>query len=339
MRALSVAASFALALLSPSLASATANYVYHEQTTNALQAPTGTACGDYLPTTAPPTSSQTYPLEFKIEYQFYTDTAQVYFTTDGTAPGGSFGIATGTSTVLGGTYFCQLLDPLGTGMDDDAVTATIPPAPAGTVVKYVVSAWHTGGGPEVFANSGTCPTCTPCEDSSCATVFTYTVASPPDGGSDASSSDGGSGMSDAATEAGGEASSDAGEEASADGGSDAGVDASSDVTISDASSDASTDSNPLDATADSSPDVVIGVPDSSSDVQDSSLMHGDHEARPPFDASVGFDTGTGPGEAPSSSGCGCTIPGGETDLSFAIAPLYALVAFAARRRSKTTANQ
>src|SRR5437016_3665896 len=81
-----------LALASPSAALATANYVYHERTAN------NPGCG-----TAPyvdvlvPTSSTAVNLRFKIEYQFYTDNLRVYYTTDGSTPSGSKGVASGTT--------------------------------------------------------------------------------------------------------------------------------------------------------------------------------------------------------------------------------------------------
>ncbi|MDQ4120968.1 MAG: lamin tail domain-containing protein [Acidobacteriota bacterium] len=53
------------------------------------------------------------------------------------------------------------------------MTAAIPEQSAGTTVKYIVSAWNTGGGPEVFGNSGSCT------NSSCAARFQYNVIAQP----------------------------------------------------------------------------------------------------------------------------------------------------------------
>jgi hypothetical protein len=336
MKAISVAAGVALALLTPSLARATANYVYHEQTTNSLDAPVGTACGDYLPTTTPPTSSQTYPLEFKIEYEGYTDTAEVYYTTDGTTPSGAFGVASGTSSVVSGDYFCTFLDPLGSGNNDDAVSATLPALPAGTVVHYIVSAWHTGGGAEVFANSGTCSVCTACTTSSCATVFTYTVASSTDAGAEASS-DSGSG-DDASTDASStsDAALDAAEEASREASADASAEAAPEASPEsgmDAAPDASADATAHDGTADTSTDTTVN----DTGIMGDGSMVGEHHAVPDGTL-VGTDGASGDsgneGTAPSSSGCGCTIPGGDSSLSLGAGALYAVVALAARRRAK-----
>ena len=64
----------------------------------------------------------------------------------------------------------------------DVWSATIPAQPAGTVVKYIVSAWHSGGGAEIFGNGPGAPcTCgTPTSSSTLATVQQYTVGSTTD---------------------------------------------------------------------------------------------------------------------------------------------------------------
>lgn len=158
---------FGLALSSANLF-AEANYVYHERTTN------NPGCGGQYVTRLNPTSAETYPLRFKVEYQFYTDTARVYYTTDGSTPSGAFGVPSGTTAVIPATYVCTFGGPV-----VDALEATIPAQPAGTVVKYIISAWHSGGGLEIFANGpGTpCGCGTPTSSSSMATVFQYTVGS------------------------------------------------------------------------------------------------------------------------------------------------------------------
>ena len=51
-----------------------------------------------------PTSAETYPLLYKVEFQFYTDNARVYYTTDGSTPAGSFGTPSGTTAVLTSAY-------------------------------------------------------------------------------------------------------------------------------------------------------------------------------------------------------------------------------------------
>src|SRR5437762_4947070 len=153
--------------LSTQLAFGTANYVYHERTGN------NPGCGTvaYAPILNP-TSAQAYDVRFKVEYQFYTDSLRVYYTTDGSAPSGTKGTPSGTTQVATGSYLCTFAS----GGTVDICGATIPAQPAGTIVKYIIGAWHSGGGDEVFANSGPC--CPPyASDSSQATLFQYTVAS------------------------------------------------------------------------------------------------------------------------------------------------------------------
>src|SRR5213593_2724240 len=155
---------------------ATANFVYHERSTTDVHQGAPHTCGGPVPyvTILNPTASQAYELRFKVEYQFSTDRLRVYYTTEGSSPTGALGVAFGTTLVVSGAYECTFTFDMNT---IDIAKATIPPQPAGTVVKYIVSAWHSGGGPEIFANSGTCMTCTPADDSSEATVFQYTVPS------------------------------------------------------------------------------------------------------------------------------------------------------------------
>ena len=120
---------------------AEARYVYHERTT------ADPGCGGNYVTTLNPSSAQTYPLRFKVENQFFTDTARVYYTTDGSTPGGTFGSGNVGTLVVPATYTCTFGGPV-----VDVLSATIPAQPAGTVVKYIVSAWHSGGGVEIFGN-------------------------------------------------------------------------------------------------------------------------------------------------------------------------------------------
>jgi len=165
--ALSVAASF----FAPN-AFAEANYVYHERT----GANPGCGAVAYVPVLNP-TSAQAYDLRFKVEYQFFTDALRVYYTTDGSTPAGAFGTPSGTTAVVNGSYLCTFGSPL-----VDVCGATIPAQPAGTVVKYIVSASHSGGGAEIFANGpgAPCSCGTSTSSSGLATVFQYTVGSTTD---------------------------------------------------------------------------------------------------------------------------------------------------------------
>jgi hypothetical protein len=147
---------------------AEANYVYHEATTN------NPGCGaDNYRSLLAPTSAQTLKLAWKVEFQLYTDQTRVYYTTDGSTPSGVKGVPSGTTKVLTGAYSCTFGSPV-----VDVATATIPAQPAGTVVKYIIGAWHSGGGDEIFANGpgapcGGCGTVT--NSAALATLFTYTV--------------------------------------------------------------------------------------------------------------------------------------------------------------------
>ena len=173
---------------------ATANFVYHEQTANFVATPTcpsgGTdaACGRYTENTDRSAgagfqifSPETYSLRFKSEFQFFVNQARVYYTTDGSNPSGSFGTPLGTTQVVTASFTCTYSDQTQGCQIVDVVTGAIPPQPVGTTVKYIVSAWHSGGGPEVFGNSGTCAGCFSCTDSTtgCATTFQYNVLGAP----------------------------------------------------------------------------------------------------------------------------------------------------------------
>jgi hypothetical protein len=163
-------------LLAAESALAAANRVHHEQSTIVL---TGGTCGFYLDRLIP-NDTQAYPLRFKIEFAGDTVQQRVYYTTDGSSPTGAFGIGTGTTHVLNVAQPpCTFLD-LSLGQNVDVVNTTIPALPAGTTVRYAVSAWNTLGTPlEIFGNSGTCMGCTACTTSGCADVFQYTVAAGP----------------------------------------------------------------------------------------------------------------------------------------------------------------
>lgn len=310
----------ALALLTPAFASATANYVYHEQTTSIV----GGTCGTYV-THLTPTSAQSYPLELKIEYQFYTDNSVVYYTTDGSTPSGSMGVGGGTTVAVPAAYTCTFLDPLGSGLNDDAASATLPAQPAGTTVNYIVSAWHSGGGSEVFANSGTCGTCTPCTTSSCATLFTYTVTAAPDSGLDA-------GSMDAGTDAPGDAAGDAVVEANIDGGPDAGLDATLDaildVTLLDATSEGTAPDGPGSDDAGGPPDAKLDSGPRVKDAAQGDTMREPSDAGFPFDA---FDTDAGTSSS-GASGCGCSTPGDTSSLAWGPATLFGALVVAAALR-------
>ena len=160
---LMLAATLSVLLAAPQAALATANDVYHERTVN------NPGCGGTYVDVLSPNASQPVNLRWKVEYQNYTTQTRIYYTTDGSAPSGAFGVASGTTAVISGTYTGPFGSPV-----VDVCTAQIPAQPAGTVVKYIISAWHASGGSEIFANSG--EFISPFTTSAQATVFTYTVA-------------------------------------------------------------------------------------------------------------------------------------------------------------------
>lgn len=199
-------AAFALVCLFSATASATANFVYHEQTNNFVATPTcspsggtNTGCGRYVENTDRSGSAgfqiyqpETFSLHFKVEFQFFTNQARVYYTTDGSNPCGSFGVAGNvmqpngapcgagnTTQVAVAAYTCTYDDQTQGCQIVDVLTGSIPPQVAGTTVKYVVSAWHSGGGPEEFGNSGACSGCFSATSSSDATRFEYNVIALP----------------------------------------------------------------------------------------------------------------------------------------------------------------
>lgn len=149
---------------------AAANRVYHERTGNV----TGGSCGVFASPLSP-TSAQAYALKFRIEFQGFTDQARVYYTTDGSTPSGLRGVASGSSQVLTASYSCTYPDLSQGNQVVDVVSATIPAQAGGKTIKYIVEAWLASGGPDIFANSGTCAACTACVTASCADLFQYTV--------------------------------------------------------------------------------------------------------------------------------------------------------------------
>ncbi len=154
----------------PATVFAEANYVYHERTANNP----GCGAGNYVDLLAP-LASQSVTIRYKVEYQNFTDQTRLYYTTDGSTPSGALGVGSGTTLVVNGSYHCTFGGPV-----VDVVNAIIPAQAGGTTVKYIVSAWHSGGGAEIFANGpgAPCSCGAPTSSSALATVFQYTVVAP-----------------------------------------------------------------------------------------------------------------------------------------------------------------
>jgi hypothetical protein len=337
MRGTIVLASAALVLLTPALAMATADFVYFEQTSN----PVCTGCDPFVASlTVDP--AQTYALHYKIGYQTYTNQVGVYYTTDGTAPAGSYGTPSGTSQFGQPSYAYTYVD---TGGTVDIVADTIPAQPAGTTVKFILSAWYTPGassGPEVFANSSSSSPCTSstcCTSSSCAMVFSYTVSTPlPDAGADAASEAGVDAEIEAAADAAAEVGSEAGApDAGAEAAADAGVDAETD-----ASAEASVDSGgSADASPDAGTDGAVAADTGSMTGQDATMMSeaggADSSMGGSPDATASVDSSDDASEPNfaipgNDNGCGCSLPGGPADVAGGALGLYALLALAGRAR-------
>jgi len=331
MRGTIVLASAALVLLTPALARATADFVYFEQTSN----PVCTGCDPFVASlTVDP--AQTYALHYKIGYQTYTNQVGVYYTTDGTAPAGSYGTPSGTSQFGQPSYAYTYVD---TGGTVDIVADTIPAQPAGTTVKFILSAWYTPGassGPEAFANSSSSSPCTSstcCTSSSCAMVFSYTVSTPtPDAGADAASEAGVDAEIEAAADAGVDAETDASAEASVDSGgtADAGGDAGTDGAVAadtGAPADARSDAPVADTGSMTGQDATMMSEAGGAD----SSMGGSPDATASVDSS---DDASEPNFAipGNDNGCGCSLPGGPADVAGGALGLYALLALAGRAR-------
>jgi cyclomaltodextrinase / maltogenic alpha-amylase / neopullulanase len=120
---------------------AVANYVYHERTGNDPRAdaafhdcPLDQKYVDVLS----PIAGQAVTIRWKVEFQFDTDRVRLYYTTDGSNPSGAFGVASGTTQVIAGTYDCTFRFSMN-GPIWDVARAVIPAQPPGTTVKYIVS--------------------------------------------------------------------------------------------------------------------------------------------------------------------------------------------------------
>ena len=149
---------------------AEANYIYH---TRDMNDPMPGCNGTPYVSDFSPTVGELCTLAFKVEYQFYTNTAAIYYTTDGSNPSGAFGTGSGTTQVVLANFECSF----NAGQDVDVWKAIIPGQSSCGTVKYIMSAWHSGGGDEIFANGpgSPCNCGMPTNNSSLATIFSYEV--------------------------------------------------------------------------------------------------------------------------------------------------------------------
>ena len=128
--------------------------VQHAPTAQAF----GQAAGVTQRNPAVPRESDTVTLYMQVCCQFTYDHVAVYYTTDSSDPGGSFGTPTGSTQVAtntsGGVTF--LTNQTTGGNTYDWWSFTVPSAAMtyGTTIKYKLSAWKAFAGSEVFANGG-----------------------------------------------------------------------------------------------------------------------------------------------------------------------------------------
>lgn len=125
-----------------------------------------------------PREDEPVAIWLKIGYSFYYTDVAIYYTTDGSTPSGSKGVPGGSSQVLKSSLsqvnFVRN-ESSGSGNMDWWV-ATLPSAARayGVTAKYIIGAWHSSGGPEVFANNYGCSDGTCDNPAAPASVFSYT---------------------------------------------------------------------------------------------------------------------------------------------------------------------
>lgn len=164
---------FALCVL-PGYAWAIPDFVNHAPTDAVFGEPPGTT----MRSSPVPREDEPITLWVKIGYSFYYTDVAVYYTIDGSIPAGAFGAGVSATQVLrSSTGQIQFVrnQPSGPG-NIDWWKVTLPVSSRGhnTTVRYLVSAWHSSGGPEIFANN------TGCSDGVCddpaapAAIFSYT---------------------------------------------------------------------------------------------------------------------------------------------------------------------
>lgn len=156
-------------------AHATPDFVEHTEAAQVF----GESAG--VTTREPLTPREEEPVQVwaRIGYSFQYNQVAVYYTTDGSEPTGAFGVGAGNTQVLaigaGGLAFVRN-EPSGSGTIDWWV-ATLPIATRDyeTNLRYKVSAWHSGGGPEIFSNNSGCSDGVCDNPAAPAAVYSYTT--------------------------------------------------------------------------------------------------------------------------------------------------------------------
>ena len=143
----------ALAAIAASAAAVPA-FVFHAPGTQVFGEPAGTTCRE----PEVPREEEGVVIHLKTGPSFTYNNVVVYYTTDGSEPTGSFGVPTGTTQVLrnlgGGLTF--LRNEPGQSGNDDWWRGTLPLATRAydQRIRYKLSSFDFGGGPEIFASSG-----------------------------------------------------------------------------------------------------------------------------------------------------------------------------------------
>jgi len=167
-------AAVAFALL-PARVSAIPDYVQHTPGAAVYGEPAGVTMREE----EVPREDETVSLWVSVGYSYYYTDVAVYYTTDGSDPQGSFGVGSGTTSVLrsstGGVTFIRNETHSPANIDWWKTVLPASTRTYGLLIKYKIGAWHASGGAEIFANNSGCSDGT-CDDPSApATIFSYRV--------------------------------------------------------------------------------------------------------------------------------------------------------------------
>ena len=151
---------------------AEAAYVYHSPSQTVID---GTNCNTpYRSLGSIIQSNQTMSIAFKAEWVGYTTEARIYYTTDGSNPGGAYGVPDAGSSVVICALECSFCNCGPGGINVLAYKGTIPALPGGGTIKYIVSAGKPFDGDEIFSEG--CGNCgTESRPSSNADVYSFAV--------------------------------------------------------------------------------------------------------------------------------------------------------------------
>lgn len=134
--------------------------VYHERSSNSP------GCGLAYVDKISPIAGDSIKIAFKAEYVSALNQARIYYTTDGSNPSGLRGVPSGTTSLINCHINCSVSSGSGQAF---ICSGTLPPQPSGTVMKYLVSAWNSSSGDEIFGNSNSVTS------SANATIFSFNV--------------------------------------------------------------------------------------------------------------------------------------------------------------------